>query len=140
VTLVDAAQSAGHRPIDAQQIGSDFLVFSGHKMCGPTGVGVLYARQEILESMQPYQGGGEMIISVEYQQSTWKHGPHKFEAGTPNMAGAIGLHAAMDYLEAVGRETIRETRSSARRLRRIRNSPNSPAYACLARHQIGPAS
>ncbi len=108
VTLVDAAQSAGHRTLDVQAIGSDFLVLSGHKMCGPTGIGVLYARQEILQRMAPYQGGGEMILSVEFQHSTWKTGPHKFEAGTPNMAGAVGLHAAMDYLDAIGRETIRE--------------------------------
>src|SRR5947209_1251227 len=76
-TLVDAAQSAGHRPLDVQEIGCDFLAFSGHKMCGPTGIGVLYARGEVLESMPPYQGGGEMIVSVAYQKSTWKHGPHK---------------------------------------------------------------
>jgi cysteine desulfurase/selenocysteine lyase len=105
-TLVDAAQSAGHRPLDVQEIGCDFLVFSGHKMCGPTGIGVLYGRQEALEAMPPYQGGGEMILSVEYQKSTWKHAPHKFEAGTPDISGAVGLHAAMDYLDSVGRPKI----------------------------------
>src|SRR2546422_5529334 len=89
-TLVDAAQSAGHRPLDVQQIGCDFLVFSGHKMCGPTGIGVLYGRQEVLESMPPYQGGGEMILNVTFQKSTWKHAPHRFEAGTPDISGAIG--------------------------------------------------
>src|SRR5437762_1766847 len=102
-TLVDAAQSAGHRPLDVQQIGCDFLVFSGHKMCGPTGIGVLYGRREMLEAMPPWQGGGEMILSVEYHKSTWKHAPHKFEAGTPDISGAIGLHAAMDYLDDIGR-------------------------------------
>ena len=107
-TLVDAAQSAGHRPIDVQEIGCDFLVFSGHKMCGPTGIGILYGRQEILEKMPPYQGGGEMILSVDFQKSTWKHAPHRFEAGTPNISGAIGLHAAMDYLDAIGRHRIAE--------------------------------
>jgi len=107
-TLVDAAQSAGHRPVDVQEIGCDFLAFSGHKMCGPTGIGVLYCRSEVLETMPPYQGGGEMIVSVEYQHSTWKTGPHKFEAGTPNIAGAVGLHAAMDYLDRIGREHIAE--------------------------------
>jgi cysteine desulfurase/selenocysteine lyase len=107
-TLIDAAQSAGHRPLDVREIGCDFLAFSGHKMCGPTGIGVLYARSEVLEAMPPYQGGGEMIISVEYQKSTWKHGPHKFEAGTPHISGAIGLHAAMDYLDKVGRHKIAE--------------------------------
>lgn len=105
-TLVDAAQSAGHRPVDAQEIGCDFLVLSGHKMCGPTGIGALYARREILEEMPPYQGGGEMILNVEYQKSTWKHAPHRFEAGTPDIAGAIGLAAAMDYLDNLGRENI----------------------------------
>jgi cysteine desulfurase/selenocysteine lyase len=105
-TLVDAAQSAGHRPLDVQAIGCDFLAFSGHKMCGPTGIGVLYGRQEVLESMPPYQGGGEMILNVEYQQSTWKPAPHKFEAGTPDISGAVGLHAAMDYLDQIGRRNI----------------------------------
>jgi cysteine desulfurase/selenocysteine lyase len=105
-TLVDAAQSAGHRPLDVRELGCDFLAFSGHKMCGPTGIGVLYARAEVLETMPPYQGGGEMIVSVEFQKSTWKHGPHRFEAGTPNIAGAIGLHAAMDYLDRIGRDRI----------------------------------
>jgi cysteine desulfurase / selenocysteine lyase len=105
-TLVDAAQSAGHRPVDAQEIGCDFLVFSGHKMCGPTGIGVLYGRQEVLEDLPPYQGGGEMILNVEFQESTWKKAPHRFEAGTPDISGAFGLHAAMDYLDQVGRDRI----------------------------------
>jgi cysteine desulfurase/selenocysteine lyase len=105
-TLVDAAQSAGHRLIDVQDIGCDFLAFSGHKMCGPTGIGVLYGRQEALENMPPYQGGGEMILNVDFQRSTWKHAPHKFEAGTPDISGAVGLHAAMDYLDRVGRGNI----------------------------------
>lgn len=106
VTLVDAAQSAGHLPLDVQEIGCDFLVFSGHKICGPTGIGILYAREERLSEMPPYQGGGEMILSVDYDHSTWKEAPHKFEAGTPNIAGAIGLHAAMDYLDRLGRANI----------------------------------
>src|SRR5256885_3553556 len=105
-TLVDGAQSAGHRPVDVQEIGCDFFVFSSHKMSGPTGIGVLYGRQEILEAMPPYQGGGEMILNVEYQKSTWKPAPHRFEAGTPDISGAIGLHAAMDYLDKIGRDTI----------------------------------
>ena len=107
-TLVDAAQSAGHRPLDVQAIGCDFLVFSGHKMCGPTGVGVLCGRQEVLEAMPPYQGGGEMILEVDFEKSTFKHAPHKFEAGTPDISGAVGLHAAMDYLDGVGRQRIAE--------------------------------
>jgi cysteine desulfurase / selenocysteine lyase len=108
LTLVDAAQSAGHRPLDVQEIGCDFLVFSGHKMCGPTGIGVIYGRQELLDAMPPYQGGGEMILNVSYEQSTWKHAPHRFEAGTPDISGAVGLHAAMDYLESIGRQKIAE--------------------------------
>jgi cysteine desulfurase/selenocysteine lyase len=105
-TLVDAAQSAGHRPLDVQEIGCDFLAFSGHKMSGPTGIGVLYGRQEVLERMPPWQGGGEMILNVEFQKSTWKPAPHRFEAGTPDISGAVGLHAAMDYLDKIGRDKI----------------------------------
>lgn len=107
-TLVDAAQSAGHRPVDVQEIGCDFLVLSGHKMCGPTGFGMLFGRQEVLDPMPPFQGGGEMILTVEYSHSTWKPAPHRFEAGTPDMSGAVGLHAAMDYLDRIGRERIAE--------------------------------
>jgi cysteine desulfurase / selenocysteine lyase len=106
ITLVDGAQSAGHLPVDVQGIGCDFFVFSGHKICGPTGIGVLWGRQEILDAMPPYQGGGEMILSVEYQKTEFKKAPHRFEAGTPDISGPIGLHAAMDYLDAIGRENI----------------------------------
>src|SRR5438552_3501556 len=107
-TLVDAAQSAGHMPLDVQEIGCDFLAFSGHKMCGPTGIGVLYGREEKLEETPPYQGGGEMISSVDFFDTRWNVVPHKFEAGTPDIAGAIGLHAAMDYVDAIGRDKIVE--------------------------------
>ena len=106
ITLVDAAQSAGHMPVDVQAIGCDFLAFSGHKICGPTGIGVLWGRQELLDAMPPYQGGGEMILSVEYHKTEFKKAPHRFEAGTPDISGPIGLHAAMDYLDAIGRENI----------------------------------
>ncbi|MBI4025488.1 MAG: cysteine desulfurase [Verrucomicrobia bacterium] len=106
VTLVDAAQSAGHRPIDVRAIGCDFLVFSGHKICGPTGIGVLYGRREKLDETPPWQGGGEMILNVDYHKTTYKQPPHCFEAGTPNIAGVIGLGAAMDYLDAIGRDNI----------------------------------
>jgi cysteine desulfurase/selenocysteine lyase len=106
VTLVDGAQSAGHLPVDVQAIGCDFFAFSGHKICGPTGIGVLWGRQEMLNAMPPYQGGGEMILSVEYQKAEFKPAPHRFEAGTPDISGPIGLHAAMDYLDAVGRGNI----------------------------------
>ena len=106
VTLVDAAQSAGHCQVDVQEIGCDFLVFSGHKICGPTGIGVLYGRREILDDLPPYQGGGEMILSVDFFKTTYKKAPHRFEAGTPDISGPIGLHAAMDYLDTLGRENI----------------------------------
>ena len=105
-TLVDGAQSAGHLPVDVQAIGCDFFAFSGHKLCGPTGIGVLWGRQELLEAMPPYQGGGEMILTVGYDKTEFKQAPHRFEAGTPDISGPIGLHAAMDYLDAIGRENI----------------------------------
>jgi cysteine desulfurase/selenocysteine lyase len=108
VTLIDAAQSAGHLPIDVQEIGCDFLAISGHKMCGPTGSGALYGRAEILDSMPPWHGGGEMIVSVTLEKSSFKKAPHRFEAGTPNIAGAIGLAAAIDYIERIGRPVIFE--------------------------------
>lgn len=106
VSLVDAAQSAGHLPLNVQELGCDFLAFSGHKMAAPTGSGALYARAELLEAMPPWHGGGEMIVSVTLEKSTFKKGPHRFEAGTPNIAGAIGLAAAIDYLEQIGRPEI----------------------------------
>src|SRR5207247_3219474 len=94
LALVDAAQSVGHLLINVQELGCDFLAFSGHKMCGPTGIGALYARAEVLETMPPWHGGGEMIVSVTLEKSIFKKAPHRFEAGTPNIAGAIGLAAA----------------------------------------------
>jgi len=106
VTLVDAAQSAGHMPIDVGTIGCDFLALSGHKMCGPTGSGALFARAELLDAMPPWHGGGEMIVSVEWERSRYKNPPHRFEAGTPNISGAIGLAAAARYLETIGRDRI----------------------------------
>jgi cysteine desulfurase / selenocysteine lyase len=108
VTLIDAAQSAGHAPLDVQAIGCDFLALSSHKMCGPTGVGLLYGRMEQLEKMDPWQGGGDMISSVDYHRSTWNKVPHKFEAGTPNIADVIAFDAAMEYLEKIGRHRIAE--------------------------------
>jgi len=108
LTLVDAAQSAGHMPINVRELGCDFLAFSGHKMCGPTGIGALYGRAEILDSIPPWHGGGEMIVSVTLEKSAFKKAPHRFEAGTPNIAGAIGLAAAIDYIESIGRAAIFE--------------------------------
>ena len=105
-TLVDAAQSAGHMPVDVRALGCDFLAFSSHKICGPTGLGVLWGRPAALDAMPPYQGGGEMILSVDYQKSSYKQPPHRFEAGTPDISGVIALHAALDYLDAIGREAI----------------------------------
>jgi cysteine desulfurase / selenocysteine lyase len=108
LTLIDAAQSAGHLPINVRELGCDFLAFSGHKMCGPTGIGALYARGEILNAIPPWHGGGEMIVSVTLEKSAFKKAPHRFEAGTPNIAGAIGLEAAIDYIEQIGRPAIFE--------------------------------
>ena len=105
-TLVDGAQSAGHMPVDVQAIGCDFYAFSGHKICGPSGLGALYGRKEVLENTPPWHGGGEMIATVDYFKSTWNTLPHKFEAGTPDLSGPVGLHAALDYLDALGRENI----------------------------------
>ena len=106
--LVDGAQAAPHLPIDVSELGCDFYAFSGHKMCGPTGIGVLWGRRELLEAMSPYQGGGEMIEIVELERSTFKAPPQKFEAGTPNVADAIGLAVAMDYLDSLGLERVVE--------------------------------
>ena len=108
VTLVDAAQSIGHLPVDVREMGCDFLAFSGHKMCAPTGSGALYGRAELLDAMPPWHGGGEMIVTVSYERSTYKKAPARFEAGTPNIAGAVGLGAAVDYLEGIGRAAIFE--------------------------------
>ena len=106
LTMVDGAQSAGHENVDVQAMGCDFYAFSGHKMAAPTGIGVLYGRRELMDVMSPWQGGGGMISTVEYEGSKWKPSPERFEAGTPNVADAIGLHAAMDYLDSVGRPAI----------------------------------
>ena len=106
LVLVDGAQAAPHRRVDVQELGCDFYAFSGHKMCGPTGSGGLWARRALLESMPPYHGGGEMIRHVGREESTWAEIPHKFEAGTPNIVGAIALGAAADFLDEVGFDAI----------------------------------
>ena len=106
--VVDGAQSVPHMKIDVQDLDVDFFAFSGHKMLGPTGIGVLYGKEELLERMSPVEFGGEMIDFVYEQEATWKELPWKFEAGTPNIAGAIGLAAAIDYLDKIGMETVHQ--------------------------------
>lgn len=104
--MLDAAQSVPHMPVDVQALGADFLTFSGHKMYGPTGIGILWGRADLLNDMPPYQSGGEMIRSVTFEETIYNVLPHKFEAGTPDIAGAIGLGAAVEYLEAIGMDRI----------------------------------
>lgn len=108
IMVVDGAQAVAHMPVDVQELDCDFYCFSGHKMCGPTGIGVLYGKQALLERMEPVAFGGEMIDFVDLYESTWTELPWKFEAGTPNIADAIGLGAAIDYLEKIGMQTIHE--------------------------------
>ena len=104
--LLDAAQSVPHLPFDVQRLDCDFIAFSSHKMLGPTGIGVLYAKAQILENMNPFMGGGDMINSVWLDNANWNEIPYKFEAGTPNIAGAVGFGAAIDYLQAIGMKSI----------------------------------
>ena len=108
LVCIDGAQSVPHMPVDVQALGIDLLAFSGHKMLGPTGTGVLWARHEVLESMEPMFGGGEMILTVTLERSTWNEIPHRFEAGTPNIAGIVGLGAAVRYLTTLGMDRVRE--------------------------------
>jgi cysteine desulfurase/selenocysteine lyase len=100
--LLDGSQAVVHRRVDVQAIDADFYVFSGHKLYGPSGIGVLYAKRELLDAMPPFMGGGDMIASVSYERSTWAKPPHRFEAGTPAIIETIGLGAAIDYVEAIG--------------------------------------
>ncbi len=108
VTIVDGAQATGHMKVDVQSMGCDFYATSGHKMFGPTGIGCLYGKHALLEEMEPWQGGGDMILSVSFEETTWNKVPFKFEAGTPNIAGAIGLGAACDYISGIGYDAIQE--------------------------------
>jgi len=105
-TLLDGAQAMPHMRVDVQDLGCDFYAFSGHKLFGPTGIGVLYGRRELLDAMPPYQGGGEMIKRVTFEKTTWNDLPYKFEAGTPDIAGAVGLGAALDYLSTLDGEAL----------------------------------
>lgn len=104
--LVDGAQAIAHQSVDVQALDCDFYAFSGHKMCGPTGIGVLYGREALLESLPPWQGGGDMILTVSFSGTTWNELPYRFEAGTPHIAGAAGLGAAIDYLQRIGMQNI----------------------------------
>jgi len=123
--LVDGAQSAPHMPVDVQSLGADFFAFSAHKMCGPTGAGALWARYDILDAMPPFQGGGEMIMLVHLEGTTYKDPPYKFEAGTPNIADCIVWGEAVDYLKAIGMQAIREheQRLTAYAMRRLAEIP-----------------
>ena len=136
VILVDGAQSVPHMPVDVVDLECDFLAFSAHKMLGPTGVGVLYGRPELLDAMPPYMFGGDMVLRVTYEDARWNQVPYKFEAGTPNIAGAIGTGAAVDYLTALGMESVwaHEQRLTAYALERMRElelvtvmGPQNPA-------------
>ncbi len=142
VTVVDAAQSAGHLPLDVQAMGCDFLALSGHKMCGPTGIGVLYGRAPLLDQMPPYRGGGSMISSVEFFESKWAPAPAKFEAGTPNIADAIALGVAMDYLDTLGREAIAQHDEQLAALAYSRIKAEVPGIRVLgpAHHRSGVVS
>lgn len=108
LTLVDGAQAVPHMPVDVEKLGCDFFAFSGHKMLGPTGIGVLWVRKSVLETMVPFHGGGDMIREVHKYETTWNDLPYKFEAGTPNIADVIGLGTAIDYLTKLGMENVRE--------------------------------
>jgi cysteine desulfurase/selenocysteine lyase len=108
LVLIDASQAAPHLTLDVQALGADFVAFTGHKMCGPTGIGVLWGRQELLEDLPPFLGGGEMIETVSMHSSTYAPAPHKFEAGTPPIAQAVGLGAAVDYLTGIGMDKVAE--------------------------------
>ena len=106
IVLVDGAQTVGHLAVNVQDLDCDFLAFSGHKIFGPTGVGVLYGKESLLDQMPPYQGGGDMIASVTFEKTTYNVLPYKFEAGTPDVAGVIGMGAAVDYLQSIGLKNI----------------------------------
>ena len=123
--LFDGSQAAVHRPVDVQAIDADFYLFTGHKLYGPTGIGVLWARRELLDAMPPFMGGGDMIGSVSFERSTWAEIPHKFEAGTPAIIEAIGLKAAIEYVEAIGFDAItaHEARLTDHALARLSDIP-----------------
>ena len=137
--LVDGAQSVPHMAVDVRTLGADFLAFSGHKMLGPTGIGVLWGRLPLLDSMDPFMGGGDMILSVTMEHSTWADVPAKFEAGTPNIADAIGLGAAVDYLSALGMDEVRrhEIEITDYALRRLADVPGVSIFGPMDAQQRG---
>ncbi|MBE3559428.1 MAG: cysteine desulfurase [Ktedonobacteraceae bacterium] len=139
LALVDAAQSVPHLPVDVQELDVDFLCFSGHKMLGPTGIGVLYGKRDLLEAMPPFLGGGDMIRTVSLRSSTWNDLPWKFEAGTPAIAEAIGLGAAVDYLHSLGMENVRqhEQAITAYALQQLRSVPGLTIYGPDAQQRGG---
>ena len=118
--LLDGSQAAYHMPVDVQALDCDFYAATGHKLYGPTGIGVLYGKEALLEAMPPFLGGGDMISSVTFEKSTWNELPHKFEAGTPDIAGAIALGVAVDYIQSIGFDAHRRARAGAARVRRRR--------------------
>lgn len=130
VIVVDGAQSAPHMKIDVRQLDCDFYAFSGHKMCGPTGIGALYGKKALLERMEPVEFGGEMIDFVTLEDATWKDAPYRFEGGTPNIAGAVGLAAAIDFLEAIGMDEIErhDRELTAYALERVQEIPGVRIY------------
>ncbi len=129
-TLIDGAQATPHMPVDVQEVGADFYAFSAHKMLGPTGVGVLHARREVLEEMAPFLGGGEMILKVTFEGATWNDLPWKFEAGTPNIADVIAFGSAIDYLDVLGMEKVRahEVEVTGYALERLRTLDDVTLY------------
>ena len=142
LALIDAAQAVPHFPVDVQNLDADFMAFSSHKMCGPTGLGVLYGKQELLEAMPPFLGGGEMIKRVELRSFTTNDLPHKFEAGTPAIAEVIGLGAAIDYLNAIGMDAVAEHEQllTAYALDRLEEVPGIWLFGPSAEHKGGVAA
>ncbi len=139
IVLVDGAQGVPHMPTDVKALGADFLAFSGHKMCGPTGVGVLWGRRELLEEMPPFLGGGDMILRVDWHTAEWNELPWKYEAGTPAIAEGIGLGAAVDYLRGIGMEAVRahEEAIVAYALERLEEVPGVRVYGPPAEERGG---
>ncbi len=147
--VVDGAQGAPHVPADVQDLGCDFYAFSGHKIYGPTGIGALYGKREHLEAMPPWQGGGDMILSVTFEKTVYNRPPYKFEAGTPDMAGAVGLRAALEWLRALPRQDVlaherallaygREALSSVPGVRIVGTAPENASVLSFVMEDVHP--